>query len=119
MLIVDEYLKKYLGRKVTVTIDRKMGSKHPQWGFIYPINYGYLEGTLAQDGEEVDAYIVGEFAPVDTYKGYVVAIVKRFNDVEDKLVVCDTLNRYSKDQIAALTEFQERYFKTIIEMYND
>ena len=38
--------KKYIGKKITVTIDRKMGSKHPKWGFIYPNNYGYIPNTI-------------------------------------------------------------------------
>lgn len=25
----------------------------------YPINYGYIEGVMAPDGEEQDAYILG------------------------------------------------------------
>ncbi|WP_407926870.1 inorganic diphosphatase [Caproicibacter fermentans] len=31
---------------------------------IYPLNYGYLPGTIAEDGEEIDAYLVGEFKPL-------------------------------------------------------
>ena len=34
---MDDF-KKYIGKKVTVTVDRKMGSKHPKWGYIYPKN---------------------------------------------------------------------------------
>lgn len=29
-----------------------MGSKHPKWNFIYPINYGYIPNTLSDYGEE-------------------------------------------------------------------
>lgn len=56
---MDDF-KKYIGQKVTVTVDRKMGSKHPKWGFIYPNNYGYIPNTVSGDGEELDAYILGE-----------------------------------------------------------
>ena len=42
--------KKYIGKKITVTIDRKMGSKHPKWGFIYPNNYGYIPNTISGAG---------------------------------------------------------------------
>ena len=34
--------KDYLGKKVNVIIDRKLGSKHPKHNFIYPVNYGYI-----------------------------------------------------------------------------
>ena len=37
--------KNYIGKKVRVTIDRKLGSKHPKWGFIYLNNYGYIPNT--------------------------------------------------------------------------
>mgnify|MGYP002231338216 CR=1 FL=1 len=30
----------------------------------YPINYGYIEGVMAPDGEEQDAYILGVNEPV-------------------------------------------------------
>ena len=47
--------KKFIGQKVSVTIDRKLGSKHPNWGFVYPVNYGYIPDTVSGDGEELDA----------------------------------------------------------------
>ena len=31
-----------IGQKVTVMMDRPLGSKHPKHGFIYPLNYGYI-----------------------------------------------------------------------------
>lgn len=107
-------MEKYLGEIVEVTIDRKIGSCHPEHGFIYPINYGFIEGTLACDGEEIDAYILGCFKPVDVFKGRVIAIIKRKNDDEDKLVVAETLNSYNREQIIALTEFHERFFESEI-----
>lgn len=106
----------YLGKYVKVVMDRPLGVKHPQYGHIYTLNYGYIPGTLAGDGEEVDAYIIGEFEPLETYEGYVVALIKRTNDVEDKLVVCKEQDKYSKEAIAALVEFQERFFTSKIVM---
>lgn len=39
--------------RVTVKIDRSMGSYHSKHRDIYyPINYGYIEGIIALDGEE-------------------------------------------------------------------
>ena len=41
-----------------ITIDRPMGSAHPLHGeIIYPIDYGYVNGTLGTDGEEVDIFV--------------------------------------------------------------
>ena len=47
-----------IGDIVTVTVDRPLGSAHPDYPeMIYPMNYGYIEGIMAPDGEEQDAYI--------------------------------------------------------------
>ena len=51
----------FLNKKVTVKMDRPMGSKHPKHGFIYPVNYGYIPNTLSGDFEELDAYVLGVF----------------------------------------------------------
>lgn len=106
--------KDFLGKIVDVEIDRKMGSLHPKHGFIYPVNYGFIPNTVSGDGEELDAYVLGVFKPVDNFKGRVVAIIKRTNDNDDKLVVCPENKSYSDEQIDALTEFQEQWFKHII-----
>ncbi len=111
------YVEYYLGKLVKVKMDRPLGSKHPKHNFIYSLNYGFIPNTTSGDGEEIDVYIIGEFEPLDTYEGYVVAIIKRINDVEDKLVVCKELNKYNKEQIKALVEFQERFFESTIITY--
>lgn len=46
-----------LNQKVNVCIDRELGSKHPKWNYIYPINYGYIPNTINTDGEEIDCYV--------------------------------------------------------------
>lgn len=49
-----------IGDLVTVTVDRPLGSYHPEHPRLYyPVNYGYIEGRLAPDGEGQDAYILG------------------------------------------------------------
>lgn len=104
----------YLGKIIKVKMDRPLGSKHPRHELIYPINYGYIEGTIAGDGKEIDVYVLGEFEPLSEYEGIVIGVIKRFNDNEDKLVVAKNLNSYCKEQIKALTEFQERFFESEI-----
>lgn len=106
--------KEYLGKKVKVVMDRPLGSKHPEHGFIYPVNYGYIPGTISGDGEELDAYVLGEHKPLETFEGVVKAIVHRLNDDDDKLVVMSKEKNYSDDAIRALTEFQEQYFESEI-----
>ncbi len=100
-----------------VIIDRPLTSRHPEHNIFYPINYGYIPNTISGDGKEIDAYIIGEFLPLEKYEGIVVAIIHRFNDIEDKLVVAKQTNKYNKEQISALVEFQEKFFESEIIMY--
>ena len=110
--------KDFLGKKVKVVMDRPMGSMHPKWNFIYPINYGYVPNTISGDGEELDAYIVGIFEPVEEYEGKCIAAIHRLDD-DDKLVIAPEEKIYTKQQIEALVEFQERFFEhEIIEEIN-
>lgn len=104
----------YLGKKVKIKLDRPFGSKHPKHGFIYPVNYGYVPNTISNDGEELDAYLLGVFEPVQEYEGECIAIIHRINDDDDKLVIVPAGKNYSNDAIEALTEFQEQYFRHII-----
>ena len=106
--------KKFIGQKVSVTIDRKLGSKHPKWGFVYPVNYGYIPNTVSGDGEELDAYILGVFDPLDTFDGTCIAVLHRLNEDDDKLIVVPNGANYTDDQIDCLTEFQEKFFKHVI-----
>jgi len=103
--------KEYLGKTLKIKIDRQFGSKHPKHGFIYPVNYGFVPNTVSGDGEELDAYLLGVFEPVEEYEGECIAIIHRTNDNDDKLVVVPTGKSYSDDAIDALTEFQEQYFE--------
>lgn len=100
-----------IGRIVTVTIDRPLGSCHPKHPDIYySVNYGYIEGIIAPDGEEQDAYILGVGTPLQTFTGEVIAVIHRKDDVEDKWVVAPEGMTFSQEEIEELTRFQERYF---------
>ncbi len=112
-------VRRLLGQSVTITIDRPLGSRHPEHNFIYPLNYGYLPDHLAADGDALDAYVLGIFKPIETFCGKCIAVVHRKNDVEDKLVLAPAERRYSAEQISALVEFQERFFETEILMHDD
>lgn len=110
-------LEAYLLKQVHVQIDRPLGSHHPEHpALIYPVNYGFLPGTVSGDGEEIDAYVLGEFAPLTEFDGVVIAVIRRKNDTEEKLVMADRAERYDRQQIAALVEFQERFFESEVVM---
>lgn len=105
-----------IGKTVTVTVDRPLGTYHPKHPDIYyPINYGYIKGILAQDGEEQDAYILGVDIPVKEFTGRVIAIIHRLDDVEEKWVVAAPDTFYSREEIQTRVHFQEQYFHTEIE----
>ena len=106
--------KDYLGKIVNVKIDRPFGSKHPKHGFIYPVNYGYVPGTISGDGEELDCYVLGVFKPLEEFNGKCIAIIHRTNDNDDKLIIVPEGKEYSDDAIDALVEFQEQYFEHVI-----
>lgn len=103
--------KDFLGKIVTVKMDRPLGTTHPKHGFIYEVNYGFVPNTISGDGEELDAYVLGEHKPLEEFEGRVVAVIHRTNDDDDKLVVMQDGRNYTDDQIEALLEFQERFFK--------
>ncbi len=106
-----------IGKIVTVTVDRKMGTYHPKYkDLYYPINYGYVEGIMAQDGEEQDAYILGVDEPLDSFSGVIIAVIKRNNDLEDKWVVAPKGVFYTKEEIQKQVYFQERWFDSEIIM---
>ena len=104
-----------IGQNVKVTVDRPLGSYHPKHKDIYyPINYGYIEGIIAPDGEEQDAYILGVNEPVEEFIGRIIAIIHRFDDVEEKWVVAPENISFTKEEIMQQVEFQEKYFKSEI-----
>lgn len=103
--------RKYLNKKVKVVIDRKMGSTHPKYNFIYPVNYGFIPNTVSGDGEELDCYILGVYEPLEEFEGKCIAIIHRLNDNDDKLIVVPEGKKFSIREIEVLVEFQERFFK--------
>lgn len=103
--------KYFIGKNLNVTIDRKLGSKHPKWNFFCLTNYGYIPNTISGDGEELDAYVLGVFDPIDNFKGKCIAVVQRLDDNDDKLIVVPEVKSYTNEQIDSLIEFQERFFK--------
>ena len=107
----------WLGRTVEVVVDRPLGTVHPHHQDIaYSLNYGYVAGTLAPDGEPLDAYLLGPSAPVEVATGIVVAVIRRRDDVEDKLVVATDGVSRTAGEIASAVHFQERFFDSYVEM---
>jgi inorganic pyrophosphatase len=105
----------FLEKDVTILIDRPLGTIHPEHRHIYyPINYGYVPNVIGKDQEELDAYLLGVFIPLEIFTGKCIAVIHRTNDQDDKLIIVPQDKTYSDEQIRALTEFQERFFTSVI-----
>ena len=103
--------KIYLGKMVSIVIDRPIGSHHPEHkDLVYPVNYGFIPGTLSGDGEAMDVYLLGVNVPVTEYRARVIAVIHRYNDTEDKLVAAPEGMSFTKEAIAHAVYFQEQYF---------
>jgi inorganic pyrophosphatase len=109
--------KDFLNKIVTVKIDRPLGSEHPHHGFVYPVNYGFVPGTTAPDGEMLDAYVLGICDPIAEFQGRCIAVIHRTHDADDKLIVVSDGSDYSDEQIRASTDFVEQNFESVIIRY--
>lgn len=106
--------KPFLNTVVDVVMDRPMGSKHPAYGFDYPVNYGYIPNVLAPDGEALDAYVLAVKEPLKRFNGRCIAIIHRLDDDDDKLVVVPDGTIMSNDEIMEAVAFQEQFFNITI-----
>ena len=104
----DKILSEYMGKPVHIVVDRPIGYQHGD--IFYPVNYGYVPGLMAGDGEEQDAYILGIDYPISEFQGQVIGAIRRLNDCEDKLVVAPMGAEYHQGEIGAAVHFQEQYF---------
>lgn len=106
-----------IGQTVKVTIDRPLGSFHPNHpDMYYPVNYGYVEGIIAPDGEEQDVYVLGVDEPLEEFTGRVIAVIHRFDDVEEKWVAVPENVTFTKEEIMDQVRFQERFFNSEVIM---
>jgi len=113
MSVRENIIQEMMGKMVQVIVDRPIGYRHGD--IVYPINYGYIPGIIAGDGEPQDAYILGITEPLSAFDGVVIGAVRRKNDVEDKLVVAPAGVVFHQGQIAEAVQFQEQFFDTSIE----
>lgn len=101
----------YLGKIVDVIIDSPIGTINPKYGFIYSTNFGHVFNTVNGDKMGLDCYLLGEFGMMDRILGKCIALIKRGTN-DYKLVVVPLGKKYDENQIQALTEYQERFFKS-------
>lgn len=119
-LLKEEYLAAHppkIGDWLKIKMDRPIGTVHPKHpDLVYPINYGYVPGLIAPDGEEQDAYVLGVDEPLEEFTGRLIAVIHRFDDVEEKWVLAPEGMRFTKEQVEEMTHFQEQYYHIEIRM---
>ena len=110
-----------MGKTVDILIDRPIGHTHVTKGITlhYTINYGFLPGIDGGDGEEQDVYILGVNVPLKTFRGKIIAAIRRRDDNEDKLVAAPEGMTFSADEIRDATWFVEKYFDSSIQLIGE
>ena len=102
--------------RITARIDRPLGSAHPRHpDLIYRVNYGEVVGVPAPDGDWQDVYVLGVDVPMETFRGHVIAVIRRSDDNEDKLVMAPEDAVFSAEEIRKATWFVEKYFDSTIQ----
>ena len=111
-----EQVQGYLGKTVTIEIDRPIGYVHHKGEktLMYPINYGFIPGVFGGDGEELDVFLIGVDKPVSSFTGKIIGIVYRADDVEDKLIMAPDGAVFTVEEMAKAVCFQEKYYDTTI-----
>ena len=62
--------------------------------------------------------MLGVSQPMEKYKGRVIAVIHRLDDVEDKWIAAPTGVTFTPDEIEKAVNFQEQYFQHEIEMFD-
>jgi inorganic pyrophosphatase len=79
-----------------IVVDRSAGTTHPRYpSYVYPLDYGYLEGTQGGDGDGVDVWIGSQ--PERIVTAIVCAV-----DVEQLVAELKVLVGCTKQEAAAI-----------------
>jgi inorganic pyrophosphatase len=82
------YLDTLMGSS-KIIIDRQKNSAHPRFpDFIYPVDYGFLQDTVAGDGNEIDIFV--GTASSRTINGILCTVDLLKKDAEIKIVYACT-----------------------------
>ena len=85
-----------------IVLDRPRGSAHPRYpDMIYPLDYGYLENTVAGDGDGIDVWFGSRSEK--TLTGILCTFDKLKRDAELKLLIgctaedVETIREFNRD----------------------
>ena len=112
----ENLIRSYLGKTVSVVIDRPVGFHHVTKGIHldYTLNYGFLPGVTGGDGEEQDVYILGVSRPLEHFTGRIIGAVRRKDDNEDKLIAAPEGMIFTAEQMMRVIHFVEKYFDSTV-----
>ena len=112
----EKLIRSWLGKTVTVTVDRPIGFHHVTKGIHldYTINYGFLPGVIGGDGEDQDVYILGISEPLETFTGRIIGVVRRKDDNEDKFIAAPEGLTFTAEQMKQEIFFVEKYFDSTV-----
>ena len=104
----------FIGKTVRVSVDRPLGSRHPDAGFVYPVNYGFLPGVPAPDGEESGRLYSGCLqVRSETFTGTCIAVIRRSDDDDDKLVIAPSGKDFSDETDPGVDRISGAVFQVI------
>lgn len=107
--------ERLLGCEVNIIMDRPVGTHHPKHpDIVYPINYGYIDGMLSADGEGIDVYLLGIHEPLESAHCKIIAVIRREDDIEDKLAAAPLGMDFSEAEIAEAIHFQEQFYRSSV-----
>lgn len=89
-----------------IIIDRPKDKPHPKWPeMIFPLDYGYLEGTSSMDGGGIDLWLGS--APHRELTAIAVTVDIKKKDAEIKLIIGCT-----EKETKIIEEFHNRYYQS-------
>lgn len=97
-----------LGKYVRVRVTNPIHSLNRQFGFVYQLNFGVIEGKKRYDSNAAGAYIMGINHPVRTFDGRVIAVIRRAESNAAVYVVAPKNMRFISYQIQDAIAFAEK-----------
>lgn len=94
----------------TLSIERKKGDRHPDYyNLIYPLDYGHLKDSAAQEADEIEVY-VGSHSYTNV-QSLIISVDVLQKSIEAKILLgCDEQEEHAVVSFLNETDFQ----KTII-----
>ena len=69
---------------------------------------------LSADGEGIDVYLLGIHEPLESFRAKIIAVVRREDDIEDKLAAAPVGMDFSEEEIAREIRFQEQFYRSTV-----